>query len=276
MGDGLARLRRWTVRTRGHQPARLGAKIGIALNLHDVSPATDHEADVKAADWVYAQQAGSFLEPLFSRRYPQDVEPHSSVWTDPAVVLQGDLDIIGRPLDFLGVNYYHPRVICAPDRVAEAYAAGYIPGAPDHRTPIGPPFIELSPIDAPRTEMGWPIGPQGLTALLLKLKADYPTVPTYVTENGAAFADYLTAEGKVNDLERAEFIEGHLRAINNAIGQGADVRGYLVWSLMDNFEWASGYSKRFGLVYVDYPTQRRIPKQSAYWYRDVISAGGLT
>ena len=256
--------------------AKSPAQIGIALNLHDVSPATDHESDVQAAAWVYAQQAESFLQPIFGRGYPTEVEPHSAVWSDTDVVRQGDLDVISRPTDFLGVNYYHPRFVCAPDRVGEAYGAGYIPSAPDHRESIGYDFTELIQIGVPKTDMGWPIGPEGLTRLLVKLKADYPAVPTYVTENGAAFPDYVNAEGKVVDPERSSFIEGHLRAIDTALAQGADVRGYLTWSLMDNFEWASGYSKRFGLVYVDYPTQRRIPKQSAYWYRDVISAGGLT
>ena len=256
--------------------AKNPAQIGIALNLHDVSPATDHESDVRAAEWVYGQQAESFLQPLFGHGYPMDVEPHSSVWSDPDVVRQGDLDVISRPIDFLGVNYYHPRFVCAPDRVGEAYSAGYIPSAPDHRESIGYDFVELAAIGTPKTDMGWPIAPEGLTRLLVKLKADYPAVPTYISENGAAFPDYVNVEGKVVDPERSSFIEGHLRAVDAALAPGVDVRGYITWSLMDNFEWASGYSKRFGIVYVDYPTQRRIPKQSAYWYRDVIAAGGLT
>jgi beta-glucosidase len=254
--------------------ARADSHIGIALNLHDVTPASDDPRDVAAADWVYGQQAGSFLEPLFNRCYPADVEPHSAVWADPQVVQSGDLDRIGQKIDFLGVNYYHPRFVCVPDRKAQAIANGFVQTSPDHHLSIGFAFFELARTEAKRTEMGWPVGPEGLTRLLLKLKADYPSVPTFVTENGVAYADYVGPNGAVEDAERIDYLEGHVQAVGNAVRAGADVRGYLVWSLLDNFEWSFGYSKRFGIVFVDFATGQRIPKRSFTWFRDLIAAGG--
>ncbi len=256
------------------EAANPDAKVGIALNLHDVTPASDDEADVAAANWVYGQQASSLLEPLFSKRYPDGVEPHSSVWADPDVVHAGDLEVIGRPIDFLGANYYHPRFVAAPERLADAQREGFVRTVPDHQRSFGFDFVELAHADATLTEMGWPVEPEGLTRLLLKLKADYPAVPLYVTENGAAFDDRPDPAGRVADPGRVAFIDGHVGALREAIAQGVDARGYFVWSLLDNFEWASGYSKRFGLVYVDFPTGRRLPKSSFYRYRDLIAEGG--
>jgi beta-glucosidase len=122
--------------------------------------------------------------------------------------------------------------------------------------------------------MDWPIEPAGLSELLVRVSREYPDIPLYITENGAAFDDHLV-DGEVIDHERQAYLDGHLRAAHEAISAGVDLRGYLVWSLLDNFEWAFGYGKRFGIVYVDYPTQRRVPKRSALWYRDVIRRNGL-
>jgi beta-glucosidase len=129
--------------------------------------------------------------------------------------------------------------------------------------------------DRPRTDLGWEIDPSGLDELLLRLHRDYPSLPLYVTENGAAFDDVPDADDMVQDLGRIRFLDGHLRAAHRAIQGGVDLRGYFVWSLLDNFEWAEGYAKRFGIVYVDFPTQRRLPKDSARWYQEAIARGGL-
>ncbi len=254
------------------EAANTEATIGIALNLHDVNPATDDEADVRAADWVYGQQAASFLEPLFNGRYPDEIEPMSAIWTDPEIVRPGDLEVISRPIDFLGVNYYHPRFIASPDHLTDVLREGFVRTAPDHRHSFGFDFVELAHASATRTEMGWPVEPEGLTRQLLRLRADYPAVPVVVTESGAAFADQPDAEGRVADPQRVAYLDGHIGAVVDAVSQGVDARGYFVWSLLDNFEWSSGYSKRFGLVYVDFATQERIPKGSYRWYRDFIAA----
>jgi len=256
------------------EAAKSDAQIGIALNLHDVTPASDEDADVAAADWVYGQQAASFLEPLFAGHYPDGVEPMSSTWADPELVRPGDLEVIGRPIDFLGVNYYHPRFVASPDHLVDLVHEGFVQTAPDHSHSFGFDFVELAHAEAARTEMGWPVEPDGLTRLLLRLRAEYPKVPVIVTENGAAFADRPDASGRVADPRRVAYLEGHIGALTDAAGQGVDVRGYFVWSLLDNFEWSSGYSKRFGLVYVDFPTGRRRPKDSYRWYREFIASGG--
>jgi beta-glucosidase len=256
------------------EAAKADAQIGIALNLHDVTPATDDEADVTAANWVYGQQAESILEPLFNHRYPDGVEPMSGVWADPEVVRAGDLEVIGRPIDFLGVNYYHPRVVAAPEHLADVLREGFVQTTPDHMHSFGFDFVELVHADATRTEMGWPVEPAGLTRLLLQLKADYPAVPLIVTENGAAFRDRPDASGRVADPQRVAYLEGHINALADAVSQGVDVRGYFAWSLLDNFEWAAGYSKRFGLVYVDFATGERRPKDSYRWYSQFIAATG--
>jgi beta-glucosidase len=135
--------------------------------------------------------------------------------------------------------------------------------------------VEFVASDRPRTDLGWEIDPSGLDELLLRLHRDYPSLPLYVTENGAAFDDGPDARGRVPDLARIRFLDGHLRAAHRAIQGGVDLRGYFVWSLLDNFEWAEGYAKRFGIVYVDFPTQRRLPKDSALWYGEAIARGGL-
>jgi len=166
-------------------------------------------------------------------------------------VQPGDLETIARPLDFLGINYYFRALV----RAGEG----------------GEPLMVGDP-DAPRTAMGWPIYPQGLFDLLVRLRDDYDAPPIYITENGAAFGDVRVHDGSVHDPERQSYIEQHLGAVARAAEVGVPVRGYFAWSLLDNFEWAEGYSKRFGLVYVDYPTLERVPKTSFRWYRDLIAS----
>jgi beta-glucosidase len=178
-----------------------------------------------------------------------------------------DLAAIATPIDLLGVNYYRRWVVAAR------------PGRPRLGGPPSPWVaagdVEFVASDRPRTDLGWEIDPSGLDELLLRLHRDYPSLPLYVTENGAAFDDGPDAGGRVPDLARIRFLDGHLRAAHRAIQGGVDLRGYFVWSLLDNFEWAEGYASRFGIVYVDFPTQRRLPKDSALWYREAIARGGL-
>jgi beta-glucosidase len=169
-------------------------------------------------------------------------------------VHDGDLDAIGAPLDFLGVNYYRPETI------------RYAPSA-------GP--LEIKPVARPgnKTAMGWQVDPHGLREMLARLREDYAPVPIYITENGAAFEDPTpNGEPYVDDPRRTTYLQGHIEAVRQAIADGSDVRRYCVWSFIDNFEWEHGYSKRFGIVHVDFETQRRLPKRSALWYRDYIAA----
>ena len=164
----------------------------------------------------------------------------------------GDLETIAQPLDFLGVNFYRPN-----------WASAVTDGALD--------VADLPP-DLEQTSMGWPIAPEYLTDLLVRLRSDYGEIPLLITENGAAFDDRLNGADAVEDDRRVAYLRGHIEAVERAREQGVDVRGYYVWSLLDNFEWEHGYGKRFGIVFVDFPTQRRIPKRSALWYRDLIAA----
>ncbi len=238
--------------------------VGITLNLASVRPADpDSDADVAAARRVDGLHNRIFLDPLFRRGYPSDVlevaDRHGSIdWLH-----YGDEERIGAEIDLLGVNYYYPTVVAAS------------PGAPGVPEYPGSEGITLPPAPGPVTAMGWPVDPNSFTDLLLRLANDYPGIPLWITENGAAFDDTPSTDG-VHDRDRISYLDGHIRAVHSAIERGADIRGYLVWSLIDNFEWAKGYSKRFGIVRVDYDTQKRTPKDSAYWYRDVIARNCIT
>jgi len=243
----------WAVPTiRRNSP---GAQVGIALNLSGQTPASPIAAD-RAAAW---QQDGMvnrwFLDPLSARGYPADIVQH---YGNPMDFMQvDDLEAIAAPLDFLGVNYY-TRGIVRSSVVTEAENA--------------PRTVFPNP---DRTEMGWEVYPEGLYEILGRLHFDYQFPALYVTENGAAYPDQIGPNGQVDDPLRVVFLKGHLAAAARAIEAGVPLRGYFVWSLMDNFEWAHGYSKRFGLIYVDYQTQQRVLKTSAHWYRRVIAANAV-
>jgi beta-glucosidase len=190
------------------------------------------------------------------------------------------------PLDFLGVNYYNRTAVQAapartpqklitatgdrarPEPRAAADGAGLTPEEVLRAASVRRPELAV-------TATGWPIEPAGLRDILLRLAREYPPLPLYVTENGAAYHDYVDPEGRVKDPERIAYLRDHIAAVHEAIADGADVRGYFCWTLLDNFEWNDGYSQRFGLVWVDYPTQRRIPKSSAYWYSAIARANRL-
>jgi beta-glucosidase len=171
--------------------------------------------------------------------------------------------VISQPIDVLGVNYYTVNQVRSD------------PASPGHDEYPGTEGIAFPAAEAPVTEMGWGIHPEGLESLLVRLSRDYPGTPLMVTENGVAFDDKPDADGALHDPDRIAYLDGHFRAAHAAMERGADLRGYFVWSLLDNFEWAHGYHKRFGLVRVDFTTQHRTPKSSARWYRDVITHNGL-
>ncbi len=259
LGHGLAAR---ALRERG------AAQVGITLNLTVADPVdmTD-AADLDAARRIDGLHNRVWLEPLLRGAYPHDVLDDTAHlgWTD--VVRQDDLETIAAPLDVLGVNYYRGDLVTGHPVDDDA---GREPSPWVAASHVGFPARPL-----PTTDMGWVIQPEGLTRLLVRLATDYPGLPLVVTENGAAFPDVVGPDGRVDDPDRVEFLDLHLRAVHDALEAGADVRGYFVWSFLDNFEWAHGYAKRFGIVHVDYDTQRRTPKTSAQWYARVCRDGRL-
>jgi len=223
-------------------------QVGIVLNTRPVEPATDLEPDRVLADQYWQRNEGWFLDPLLRAEYPP------AAWEDygdrrPAVQ-PGDMSLIAQPLDWLGVNYYS-RGVAQGGQLLDP-----VPGS-DY------------------TDMGWEIHAPALRRLLVRLKRDYPVPPLYITENGAAFPDQVSPDGRVHDPRRIAYLRDHLIQARLAIADGVDLRGYFVWSLLDNFEWAHGYAKRFGLIYVDYATQQRIVKDSGEWYARVIAHNGV-
>lgn len=240
------------------------AEVGIVLNLVPGEPASPSEADREETRRFDGSFNRWFLDPLFRGRYPEDAvadrvrQGHLPPGPLPFVE-HGDLAAISAPMDFLGVNYY-TREVLRSDAVAEEANA--------------PRTVPVVPRDQ-RTDMGWEVHPQGLQDLLARLRRDYPPVPLYITENGAAYADGPDASGRIDDPRRAAYLRGHLAACARAIADGVPLAGYFHWSLLDNFEWAHGYTKRFGLVWVDLATQARTPKASFAAYRDIISRNAV-
>ena len=257
LGHGLAMER---MRAAGD-----GNRLGITLNLHPALPGRDRDADREAALRVDGQANRLYLDPVFRGSYPEDVLSHyEQRGADLSFVHDGDLGRISAPIDFLGVNYYFRHTVR---------------DAPEEDT-SDEPFADLNartivPHAAEKTAMGWPVDPEGLKQMLVRIKDEYADLPLYVTENGRAVNDYVDPDGEVKDEERISYLEAHFRAAGGAMEQGVDLRGYMVWSFLDNFEWAEGYSKRFGLVFVDYGTRKRTPKASARWYSGVIRRNGL-
>jgi beta-glucosidase len=253
------------------------APVGITLNLVPVRPAGEGAADLAAARRVDGNANRLFLDPIFAGHYPQDMIDHySGVTPGFSVVREGDLEAIAAPLDFLGINYYSPALVADRSTAAEALRAGLVTaGHQPEPTAEELGVVRLMHDGSRRTAMGWEIDADGLSEVLQRVARDYPVPPIYVTENGAACPDYVDPEGRVLDDGRIAYLDEHLRAVAQSIEAGVDVRGYFCWSLLDNFEWAHGYGKRFGLVWVDYPSGRRVPKKSFDWYRDVVSASRL-
>jgi len=258
-------------------------QLGITLNLTLSEPYDAREpADVAAAERVDQLWNRVFLDPLLRGRYDDGLAAHTDgmTWrgrTWQEFVRDGDLALIGAPIDFLGVNYYHGDAASGRPRPAAELLGSRIP----HPTrPTSSPYPGGQDIVFPRrglpvTGIDWEVQPEGLTQLLVGLDRDYDLPPVYITENGAAYPDEVDADGSVTDPERLAYIDSHLRALHAAMADGVDVRGYFAWSLLDNFEWAYGYEQRFGIVHCDFATQRRTPKASAHHLAEVARTGRL-
>ena len=240
----------------------IGEPVGIALNLEPHRPASEAPRDAEIAHLADLHMNALFLDPLFGRGYPSELIERYRALFDRGFVLEGDLARIAGPLSFLGVNYYRPHTITTdvdrPDRTTE------IPGS------LG--GWDVVPRGTPTTSMGWPIEASGLLELLLRLEREYSPGRIFLTENGAAFDDVPGPDGVVHDDARIAFLRDHVAAAGQALAAGVPLIGHLVWSLLDNFEWAEGYAKRFGLVQVDFETQVRTPKASAQWFRGLVES----
>lgn len=224
------------------------ANAGIVIDMFPTEAGTDLPQDQAIVERAWQRGAGWFLGPLLQASYP--AEMWDSLADNTPQVLPGDLALIAQPIDFLGVNYYSRHL------VQNGVCVKPVPGSE-------------------YTEMGWEVHAPAFGRLLRRLKRDYAIPPIYITENGAAFRDAVNANDQVHDPRRLNYIREHLQQIHDAIQAGIDVRGYFLWSLIDNFEWAHGFSKRFGIVYVDFTTQKRIIKDSGYWYARVIAQNGI-
>jgi len=238
------------------------AEVGITLNLSDVHPGSDRAEDIDAARRVDLVENRMFLSPVLRGEYPDDAREFYAGITDFGFVEDGDLDLISTPADFLGVNFYEQHHVVAGHDMGQ--------GKNDRVRGVR----KLSPQD-PITAGGVAIRPQALRAVLNRLHNEWTPLPLWVTESGLALHDYVTPDGLVHDPERIAYFDGYFRAAAEAIADGVPLVGYIVWSLMDNFEWAEGYGWRFGFIYNDYATQTRTPKDSAQWLRQVIANNGL-
>jgi beta-glucosidase len=244
--------------------SRHEATVGVTLNLYSVLPASDSELDREAARRSDGLSNRFFLDPVLLGKYPDDVllDTQLSDWFEARSV---DLEVISAPIDFLGVNYYSRHTVAAPEDgvFSDPGVASASPGSER---------VQVVETGAPKTEMGWEIHPDGLVEVVRMVHERAPELSVYITENGAAYPDVLTPEGTVEDEDRRHYFELHVDACRQAVAEGLPLRGYFAWSLLDNFEWAFGYSRRFGLVYVDYETQQRTVKRSGRWFRDFLAA----
>jgi beta-glucosidase len=240
-----------------------GGQVGISLDFHPIRAGNEDSAHAAAV--VDAEHNRIFVEPVLHGSYPGLAR--AELLPPPALIKPGDMKLISAPLDFLGVNYYCPHYVRLGDwddlRLTEAPVAGH------------PGVVSYLPADLPHTIMDWIVEPEGLYDVLRGLYSEAPGLPLYITENGCAADDYVDPEGRLNDYDRVEYLHGHFDAAWRAIRDGVNLAGYFVWSLMDNFEWARGYQRRFGLYYVDFGTQRRLPKKSAAFYSEVARSNVL-
>jgi len=250
------------------------SRISPVLNTMTVRSASDEPADRDAERRIDGLANRLFLDAMLRGQYPADVLADTVGLTDWSFVQDSDLAEISRPIDLLGINYYTPMLVAArPDGQAPIRADGH--GNSNVSPWPAADNVNFLPQPGPRTQLDWTVDSTGLHELLLRIHRDYPMVPLVVAENGAAYDDYVDPAGRVRDPERIDYLRGHLGMVRRAIAEGVDVRGYFVWSLLDNFEWGYGYSKRFGLVYVDFATQTRILKDSARWYATAIAHNDL-
>jgi beta-glucosidase len=261
------------------------ARLGIALNVYPVEPLTDRPEDADAVRRIDGLANRILLDPLLRGDYPADVIADLSSITDFDHVRCGDLELIRAPLDLLGENYYNPFVVTAADNPAANAARALAEqrdrrwsGAADGWRPrspwVGSRDVVFTDRGGPLTAMDWSVEPTGLVDVLLRLVTDYDCPPLYITENGAAFED-VELDGRVDDPDRTDYLAGHLGACLDALAEGVDLRGYFAWSLLDNFEWGWGYAQRFGIVHVDFDTQRRTFKSSAQFLQEVIRSNAL-
>ena len=263
--------------TRDLRAANPALQLGITLNLTVADPVDPTDAgDLDAARRIDGQHNRFFLDPIFRGEYPRDVMDDVAQFGFEKYLIDGDLGVIATPIDALGVNYYHGEAVSARPDATQVQSV-----APSER-PTRSPFPAADNVHThrrglPVTAMDWEVQPEGLTRLLHRLKDDYTgtAVKLYVTENGAAFNDVVEEDGTIHDVDRTEFLRSHLGAILDAIAEGVQVYGYFYWSLLDNFEWSFGYHKRFGIVRVDYDTQKRTPKDSALEYKRIIGDRAL-
>jgi beta-glucosidase len=230
-----------------------GSSVGITLNLYPAYPASDSDADIAAAKLQDGFSNRWFLDPVFKGKYPEDL--WAMFGAQVPRVEATDLSIISRPIDFLGINYYSRNLVTA-----------------DPAAPMG--VRSLHP-EGEYTAMDWEVFPQGLTDILTQVHANYGPRAVYVTENGCAYEDILSPDGRVHDVKRTAYLRSHFAAAHEAIARGVPLKGYFIWSLMDNFEWALGYSRRFGIVYVDFGTQKRYPKDSALFCKAVAESNAV-
>ena len=238
------------------------AKVGITNILSQVRPLTDSADDLAAAAEMDVRANRLFLDPVYRGAYTPEVLAVFGKYglttgltgeaTDDGLVRPGDLALISAPGDFAGINHYTNFLVSR-----------------DESSPFN--GIRLQQAEPIVTTFGWSNTPEALRNILVRASKEYTGLPLYVTENGAAFHDYVNPDGEVRDTERTDYLRGYIGAVGEAIAAGADVRGYFAWSFLDNFEWAEGFDKRFGLVFVDYGTQKRTPKRSAHWYRELIA-----
>jgi beta-glucosidase len=257
-----------------------GAELGLTLNFTVADPLNPEDpVDVDAARRIDGQFNRAFLDPVFHGSYPADFLVDVGPYGLEARIRDGDLDLIGTRIQVLGVNYYHGEAVTGHPRPdAENTHA-----APVER-PVASPYPAADHVSSvsrglPTTAMGWEIQPEGLHRLLVRLQHEYSGpagTALFVTENGAAFDDEVSADGAVHDRQRLEFLRAHILQCHRAIQDGVDLRGYFGWSLMDNFEWAWGYSKRFGLTRVDYTTLERTVKDSGRWYAQVAAGNRVS
>lgn len=236
---------------------QMQGEIGISLNLNPVYPATEDEKDLAAAGRHSDFLNGWFLDPIFKGKYPEELMN----WLSNKVMLpeikEGDMDIISTPIDFLGLNSYSSSSVL-------------------HNSMDWPLQTGFANTGKARTDSDWEIYQEGLYDLLMYLHNEYNGVKIIITENGAAFKDVIESDGKINDDDRLRYLNDHILQAHKAVNEGVNLAGYFVWSFLDNFEWNSGYSKRFGLIYVDYSTLKRTIKKSGWWYRKVIENNGIT
>jgi beta-glucosidase len=238
----------------------LRISLGIAIDFYPVYAADDRPETLLAIKRADTFRNRWFLDPIFRGRYPDDL--FADLKVTPPPILEDDGQIISVPIDFLGVNYYSRMIV--RDRVA---------GKTTNESGHDDSYEAVARIPgASYTEMGWEVFPDGLANILMRIDREYAPKAMVVTESGAAFDDHWDGNGNVHDQQRIDYLRAHIQTVAGVVRQGVPINGYFVWSFLDNFEWAEGYRKRFGLVYIDYPTQRRIIKDSGRWYASFVAS----